>query len=123
MFTGSTAAVLTHNNIHSHVPQIEGANFLNLLIVDDDRTIREACREVAQSLGFNTQIAESAEQAYRLSIARARDAVLLDLAAAGRGRLGSAAQDQTTSRRCAGDCRDGLWHGEVGGAGDERWRL
>jgi hypothetical protein len=35
-------------------PQIEGANFLNLLMVDDERAIREACREVAQSLGFNT---------------------------------------------------------------------
>ena len=34
------------------VPQIEGANFLNILIVDDERSIRDACREVAQSLGF-----------------------------------------------------------------------
>jgi hypothetical protein len=34
--------------------QIEGANFLNLLVVDDERAIREVCREVAQSLGFNT---------------------------------------------------------------------
>jgi DNA-binding response OmpR family regulator len=34
-------------------PRIEGANFLNLLIVDDDRAIREACRAVAQTLGFD----------------------------------------------------------------------
>ena len=60
-------------------PQIEGANFLNLLIVDDDRAIREACREVAQSLGFNVQVAESAEQAYRLLDTHSTDAVLLDL--------------------------------------------
>ena len=46
MFNASTAAVLSHS--HSHPAQIEGANFLNLLIVDDDRAIREACREVAQ---------------------------------------------------------------------------
>jgi PleD family two-component response regulator len=81
MFTASTAAVLnhshgqsqgqSHNHRDSHLPQIEGANFLNLLIVDDDRTIREACREVAQSLGFNTQVAESAEQASACSTARA----------------------------------------------------
>ena len=77
MFTASTATVLGHS--HSHPPQIEGANFLNLLIVDDDRTIREACREVAQSLGFNTQVAESAEQAYRLLDSSSTDAVLLDL--------------------------------------------
>src|SRR5437660_11169569 len=77
MFTASTATVLSHS--HSHPAQIEGANFLNLLIVDDDRTIREACREVAQSLGFNTQVAESAEQAYRLLDSSSTDAVLLDL--------------------------------------------
>ena len=83
MFNASTAAVLnhsqSHSHSHSHPPQIEGANFLNLLIVDDDRTIREACREVAQSLGFNTQVAESAEQAYRLLDSSSTDAVLLDL--------------------------------------------
>jgi hypothetical protein len=61
MFSASTAAVLSPSQ--SHPAQIEGANFLNLLIVDHDRTIREACREVAQSLGFNTQVAESADQA------------------------------------------------------------
>jgi DNA-binding NtrC family response regulator len=59
--------------------QIEGANFLNLLIVDDDRAVREACREVARSLGFNAQVADSAEQAYRMLDSQATDAVLLDL--------------------------------------------
>ena len=43
-------------------PQIEPANFLNLLIVDDERSIREACREVAQSLGFSAYVADCAEQ-------------------------------------------------------------
>ncbi len=77
MFSASSAAVVSHSLSHS--VQIEGANFLNLLIVDDDRTIREACREVAQSLGFNTQVAESAEQAYRLLESSSADAVLLDM--------------------------------------------
>jgi two-component system response regulator HydG len=83
MSTASTATVLNHGanqgRGQSHAPQIAGANFLNLLIVDDDRTIREACREVAQSLGFNTQVAESAEQAWRLVDSANTDAVLLDL--------------------------------------------
>jgi two-component system response regulator HydG len=61
------------------VAQIEGANFLNLLIVDDDRSVREACREVAASLGFNAQVAESAESACRHLDHHAIDAVLLDL--------------------------------------------
>lgn len=48
------------------LPQLEGANLLNLMIVDDERAIREACREVAQSLGFNTCVADSAEHSYRM---------------------------------------------------------
>src|ERR1035441_6367722 len=53
MSNASTAAVLSRNPspTPSHPLQIAGANFLNLLIVDDDRIIREACREVAQALG------------------------------------------------------------------------
>ncbi|HEY6770332.1 MAG TPA: sigma-54 dependent transcriptional regulator [Candidatus Sulfotelmatobacter sp.] len=68
-------------------PQIEPANFLNLLIVDDERPIREACREVAQSLGFNPYIADSAEQAYRLLESQTIDAALIDLRLPGAGGL------------------------------------
>ncbi len=60
-------------------PQILAANFLNLLIVDDERSIREACREVALSLGFIAHVADSAEHAYRLLQIHRMDAVLLDL--------------------------------------------
>jgi DNA-binding NtrC family response regulator len=59
--------------------QIEGANLLNLLVVDDERAIREVCREVAQSLGFNTTVADSAEHAYRLLDSQNIDVLLLDL--------------------------------------------
>ena len=79
------------------IPQIEGANFLNLLIVDDERAIREACREVAQSLGFNTFAADSAEHAYRLLDSQGIDAVLLDLRLPGAG--GLEALSQIKSRR------------------------
>src|SRR5437868_15087091 len=67
--------------------QIEAANFLNLLIVDDERAIREVCREVAQSLGFNAVVADSAEHAYRLLDAQNIDVVLLDLKLPGVGGL------------------------------------
>ena len=79
------------------IPQIEGANFLNLLIVDDERSIRDACREVAQSLGFNTFTADSAEHAYRLLESQGIDAVLLDLRLPGAG--GLEALNQIKSRR------------------------
>jgi two-component system response regulator HydG len=68
-------------------PQIQPANFLNLLIVDDERSIREACGEVAHALGFSTSVADSAEHAYRLLETQSIDAVLLDLRLPGAGGL------------------------------------
>jgi DNA-binding NtrC family response regulator len=68
-------------------PQLQPANFLNLLIVDDERAIREACREVAASLGFSASVADSAEQTYRALENQSFDAVLLDLRLPGAGGL------------------------------------
>jgi DNA-binding NtrC family response regulator len=68
-------------------PQIEAANLLNLVIVDDERAIRDVCREVAQSLGFNTMVAESAEHTSRLIDSQPIDVVLLDLKLPGAGGL------------------------------------
>ena len=68
-------------------PQLEAANLLNLLIVDDERTVREVCREVAQSLGYAVIVAESAEHTYRLLESQAIDVVLLDLKLPGAGGL------------------------------------
>jgi len=69
------------------VAQLEASNFLNLLVVDDERSIREACREVAQSLGFTSLVADSAEHALRLLESQTVDAVLLDLKLPGAGGL------------------------------------
>ncbi|MFZ3263110.1 MAG: sigma-54 dependent transcriptional regulator [Terriglobales bacterium] len=77
MLSASTAPALIQ------VPQLQEANFLNLLILDDDRAVREAARDVAHSLGFSTHIAETAEQAYRALDSHGIDAVLLDLRAGG----------------------------------------
>jgi two-component system response regulator HydG len=68
-------------------PSIDGANYLNLAIVDDERAIRDVCREVAQSLGFHAVVAESAEHAYRVLESQAIDVVLLDLKLPGAGGL------------------------------------
>jgi DNA-binding NtrC family response regulator len=59
--------------------QISGAELLNLLVVDDEKAVRESCREAAQVNGFNTFVAENAEQAYKLLEGEAIDIVLLDL--------------------------------------------
>ncbi len=64
-------------------PPIEGANSLHLLIADHDRSLREACREVALSLGFTVHVANSTEEAYHELDQHAIDAVLLDLGLTG----------------------------------------
>src|SRR5438105_12834122 len=88
-----TTAIATIPNL----PQIEGANLLNLMIVDDERAIREVCRDVAQTLGFHTSIADSAEHAYRVLESNAIDVVLLDLKLPGAG--GLEAMHQILERR------------------------
>jgi DNA-binding NtrC family response regulator len=62
-------------------------NLLNLLIVDDERSIREGCRDVAQSIGYTTHLADNAEHAFRTLDAIAIDVVLLDLRLPGMGGL------------------------------------
>lgn len=52
---------------------------LNILIVDDERSVREACREVATSLGYRATAIESAEQALRVTESQTIDLVLVDL--------------------------------------------
>jgi DNA-binding NtrC family response regulator len=59
--------------------QTAESNLLNLLVVEDERSVRECCREVAQSLGFNSQVAESREEACRALEDADFDVVLLDL--------------------------------------------
>jgi two-component system response regulator HydG len=60
---------------------------LNLLIVDDERSMRESCREVAHSLGFNSRVADSPEHAYQALESGSTDVVLLDLRLSGNGGL------------------------------------
>jgi len=55
------------------------ANLLNLLIVEDERAVRECCREVARAMGFAARVAENREEAYRIVQNNPVDVVLLDL--------------------------------------------
>jgi DNA-binding NtrC family response regulator len=69
------------------IPNSEPGIFLNLVIVDDERAVREVCREVARNLGFNALVADSAEHTYRLLESHAIDVLLLDLKLPGAGGL------------------------------------
>jgi len=54
-------------------------NLLSLLVIDDERAIREACREIAESLGYEVSTVESAERSFRLLEEKSHDIALLDL--------------------------------------------
>ena len=114
----TTAALSTPNPV-----QMEAANFLNLLIVDDERAIREVCREVAQSLGFNTAVADSAEHAYRLLETAEHRCCAARPEAAGRGRAGGAASDRRTQAGCGHRGGHRIRHGAIRGPGHEERRL
>ncbi len=63
------------------MPEIQESRteLLNLLIVDHERTVRDGCREVGQSLGMSPFVAETLDVAWRILDAQAIDVVLLDL--------------------------------------------
>jgi len=55
--------------------------------VDDERAVREACREAAAALGYRTSASESADQALRLMESQSIDVMVLDLKLPGTGGL------------------------------------
>jgi DNA-binding NtrC family response regulator len=61
------------------VAQTLQPNLLNVLVVDDERPIREILRRVAQSLGFSVFVGENGDQVNRIVGAQNIDVVLLDL--------------------------------------------
>lgn len=63
----------------------ESHSFLNLLIVDDERTVREASREAALTLGYRASACDSPEQALRVMESQNIDVVLFDLKLPGGG--------------------------------------
>jgi len=80
-----TAAIAPSNfAVHSPTP-VENRTLLNLLIVDDERGVREACREAAATPGYRASGAESSEQALRLINSQDLDVILLDLKLPGAG--------------------------------------
>lgn len=52
---------------------------LRLLLVDDERTLRETCRSILESLGYRVEVASRGEEAQQMIQRRAYDIVLTDL--------------------------------------------
>lgn len=74
-----TTAIMPGTLAPSSAPPFESRALLNLLIVDDDRLVREACREAATSLGYRATTTDSADQALWLVESQSIDGVLLGL--------------------------------------------
>jgi len=60
---------------------------LNVLVVDDDGSVRNACREIARNLGHQTHVAESVPTARAVLKGESIDVLLLDLKLPGGGGL------------------------------------
>src|SRR6266404_8528365 len=52
---------------------------LNVLVIDDEKSIRDGCRQAAEGLGFHTAVAENAGNAYKAMESQNVDVVLLDM--------------------------------------------
>jgi len=74
-----TAAIAPTTFVPSGPRTIEAPALLNLLIVDDDRAVREAAREATSLLGYRASACDSVEQATRILESQSIDIILLDL--------------------------------------------
>ncbi len=82
-----TAAIAESTSFVANPPPCETSALLNLLIVDGDRLLRDACRDAATALGYHTSTSQSAEQVLWSIDSHAIDVVLLDLNLPDPGRL------------------------------------
>ncbi|MGH9516599.1 MAG: sigma-54-dependent transcriptional regulator [Terriglobales bacterium] len=74
-----TAAIAPTSFLPPVLRASENSALLNLLIVDDERAVREAAREAALVLGYRAAASDSADQAMRLLESQSIDVVLLDM--------------------------------------------
>jgi DNA-binding NtrC family response regulator len=60
-------------------PNIERASAVSVLVIDDEKAIRGACRDTAERLGYRASVAENAGNAYKVLESQSIDIVLLDM--------------------------------------------
>lgn len=72
----------------AHEAGPRSSHYLSLLVVDDERWIRESCKETAEEMGFKVFCADSASAATRQLESHSIDVVLLDIKLPGHDGLG-----------------------------------
>ena len=93
-----TAAIAPTSFSPSVLRSTENPALLNLLIVDDERAVREAAREAALVLGYRAAASDSLDQAMRLLESQSIDVVLLDMKLPGASALKSCAISKAGGR-------------------------
>jgi DNA-binding NtrC family response regulator len=78
----------THTSGVSQEGARQSSHYLSLLVVDDERWIRESCKEVAEEMGFKVFCADSAGAAARQLESHSIDVVILDIKLPGHDGLG-----------------------------------
>ena len=68
---------------HSSSSTVDRKTSLQVLIVDEDPSIRNACAEIASSMGYGTLVAESTTAAHAVLLRQSIDLLLLDPKASG----------------------------------------
>lgn len=72
----------------AHGAATRSSHYLSLLVVDDERWIRESCKETAEEMGFKVFCADNASAATRQLESHSIDVVLLDIKLPGHDGLG-----------------------------------
>lgn len=78
MTVADSASTMFSGDENSLVPS-EFRATLNLLLVDDERTLRESCRSILEGLGYRVEVASKGEDALKLLQRRSFNIVLTDL--------------------------------------------
>jgi DNA-binding NtrC family response regulator len=52
---------------------------LNVLLIDDERTLRETCRSILTGLGYRVEVAAKGEEGLRMALRRSYDIIITDL--------------------------------------------
>lgn len=118
-----TAAIAPTSQFVTGPRLVENLALLNLLIVDDERAVREACKEAAVALGYRTSASESTEHALRLLDSQNIDVVLLDLKMPGAGGLELLRHVKQRHSEVEVVVVTRTRHRGIRGPGHESWRL
>jgi len=67
--------------------EVAGSNLLTVMLLEEDRAVRESARDTVGALGFKPVVAENSEQTFKLLETQPIDIVLFDLRTPGLGGL------------------------------------